>query len=205
VGNNLALTREQDFFVGGALTYSVTARDLLQQDALRRQHGLMKKAMAVIVVESPLALFLVLFRSGVLPWPTGCSSGGRRGIRDSEPVGVARSRGAGRAGAGGARGLPSRPSASLPPAISAGGVSAPPTLDLFDNPAPLGGWGARANPARDVQASDRRDGSPRAPPAPARPAPRERARRRQLGSGRGRRKTKREPWPGSLSAQMRPP
>jgi hypothetical protein len=68
--DTLALTPEQDFFVGDVLTYSVTALCLLQQDALRRRHVLTKKTPAVIVVDSPLAVFLVLFQSGALPRPT---------------------------------------------------------------------------------------------------------------------------------------
>jgi hypothetical protein len=37
---------------------------------LRRVHHQVKKALAVLTVESPIALFLLLFSSGTIPWPT---------------------------------------------------------------------------------------------------------------------------------------
>jgi hypothetical protein len=65
----LGLTREQHFFVGGALVYSVSALYFLQQQILRHSHDPVKKGLAVVAVESPIVLFLLLFSSGTVPWP----------------------------------------------------------------------------------------------------------------------------------------
>lgn len=70
----LGLAREQLFFVGGAFVYNVTALYFLQQLVLRRMHRLVRKAVAVVLVESPVALFLLLFSCRAIPWPTSMFS-----------------------------------------------------------------------------------------------------------------------------------
>ena len=65
----LGLVREQQFFIGGALVYSVGTLYLLRQQVLQRLDRPVKKALALLAVESPLVLFLILFSSGVVPWP----------------------------------------------------------------------------------------------------------------------------------------
>jgi hypothetical protein len=65
----LGLARKQHFFVGGVLVYSVSTLYFLHQQVLRRLHRPVKKALAVVAVESPIVLFLLLFSSGTIPWP----------------------------------------------------------------------------------------------------------------------------------------
>lgn len=65
----LGLVREQQFFIGGALVYSVGTLYLMRQQVLQRLDRPVKKALAVVAVESPLVLFFILFSSGVVPWP----------------------------------------------------------------------------------------------------------------------------------------
>jgi hypothetical protein len=65
----LGLVREQQFFIGGALVYSVGVLYFLRQQVLQRLGRPARKALAVIAVESPLVLFFILFGSGVIPWP----------------------------------------------------------------------------------------------------------------------------------------
>lgn len=64
----LGLGREQHFFVGGTLVYNVGTFYFLKQHPRRRSNRLMK-ALAIIVVESPVVLFFILFSLGVVPWP----------------------------------------------------------------------------------------------------------------------------------------
>ncbi len=66
----LGLAREQHLFIGGVLVYGVTTLYFLQQQVLRRVHRPVKNALAVVTVESPIVLFLLLFSSGAIPWPT---------------------------------------------------------------------------------------------------------------------------------------
>ena len=66
----LGLAREQNLFIGGVVVYGVTTLYFLQQQVLRRLHGPVKRAAAVAAAESPIVLFLLLFSSGTIPWPT---------------------------------------------------------------------------------------------------------------------------------------
>jgi hypothetical protein len=65
----LGLAREQQFFVGGALVYSVGTLYFLRPHVLHRLDRRSKQILAVIVVEFPVVLFLILFSLGALPWP----------------------------------------------------------------------------------------------------------------------------------------
>lgn len=66
----LGLAREQHLFIGGGVAYGVTTLYFLQQQVLRRLHRAVKRATAVAAAESPIVLFLLLFSSGTIPWPT---------------------------------------------------------------------------------------------------------------------------------------
>jgi hypothetical protein len=66
----LGLAREQHLFIGGVVVYGVTTLYFLQQQVLRRLHRSMRKAAAVAAAESPIVLFLLLFSSGTVAWPT---------------------------------------------------------------------------------------------------------------------------------------
>ena len=66
----LSLTRERHLFVGGVLVYTIPTLYFLKQYVLHRLNRLAKQALAVITVECPVALFFILFSSGVVPWPS---------------------------------------------------------------------------------------------------------------------------------------
>jgi hypothetical protein len=64
----LGLAREQQFFIGGALVYSVGVLYFLRQQRVLQRLGRPAKALGVIAVESPLMLFFILFSPGIIPW-----------------------------------------------------------------------------------------------------------------------------------------
>src|SRR5437867_1166829 len=66
----LGLAREQHLFIGGVLICSVSVLYFPYQQVLRRVPRLVKKALAVVTVESAIVMFLLLFSSGTIPWPT---------------------------------------------------------------------------------------------------------------------------------------
>ena len=66
----LELSQQQHFFVGGIAVYGVTTLYMLQQQVLRRLSARVRKVIAVVMAESPLALLIVFFCFGPTTWPT---------------------------------------------------------------------------------------------------------------------------------------